>query len=200
MEVVLLIIGLFIIFLAIAILYKDKNSDEETFSTNEEFSRLLLEKQIELNMDPIDREIEKINREERVINSVEYNKVDSGNEKIIDDIDPEREELFNLIKDQPIEKSVESKKAVKPNKSVESYKSVELKNDVQNNENISNNERILAYRSGRSLVVNNTSEGGDLFSQIESLEREGYSVQEIAKKLNKGIREIEISKKINTKS
>ena len=71
MEVVLLIIGLFIIFLAIAILYKDKNSDEETFSTNEEFSRLLLEKQIELNMDPIDREIEKINREERVINSVE---------------------------------------------------------------------------------------------------------------------------------
>ncbi|NLM07191.1 MAG: hypothetical protein GX219_09815, partial [Tissierellia bacterium] len=47
MEVVLLIIGLFIIFLAIAILYKDKNSDEETFSTNEEFSRLLLEKQIE---------------------------------------------------------------------------------------------------------------------------------------------------------
>ena len=200
MEIVLLIIGLFLIFLAIAILYKDKNSDEETFSTNEEFSRLLLEKQIELNMDPIDREIEKINREERVINSVEYNKVDSGNEKIIDDIDPEREELFNLIKDQPIEKSVESKKAVKPNKSVESYKSVELKNDVQNNENISNNERILAYRSGRSLVVNNTGNSGDLFSQIEFLEREGYSVQEIAKKLNKGIREIEILKKINTKS
>ncbi|NLM06416.1 MAG: hypothetical protein GX219_05795, partial [Tissierellia bacterium] len=93
-----------------------------------------------------------------------------------------------------------SKKAVKPNKSVESYKSVELKNDVQNNENISNNERILAYRSGRSLVVNNTGNSGDLFSQIEFLEREGYSVQEIAKKLNKGIREIEILKKINTKS
>lgn len=180
MEVFLLIIGLFLIFLAITILYKERNSNEDSYSVNEEFSKLLLEKKRELEKDPIERKIDRINKEERALNSIEYNKKEF---LMPEDLDTEREELFNLIRDKNVNNIIET-----PD------------NSKKNIENTSNSDRILAYRSGRSLVVNKTNDSDDLFSQIESLEREGYSVQDIAKKLNKGVREIEITKKINTKS
>lgn len=115
-------------------------------------------------------------------------------------------EKENLQKSTFIEQQIETINKAEQQANLNLRKNSEEKKFVSISENYSrpephkNKGKIKAYRSSRSLVTVEKEKDNLLFQTIEKMEMQGMTVNEIAKELGRGVREIEIVKRLNEKS
>lgn len=201
MDVFFMIFGFFIVFLMIFICLmtiffgSKKNSSSpnaEMLKEPSEFEKVLKDKQ--KKSVSLEERIQKMNQAEQEANSIirknEFGKIKSVLEDHLDDNlsmkndqdyaknNPKRENVQTLLEN--------NNKNAKPGQ-YQPY--IPRKNG-----------KIQGHRNSRSLVTVEKSKDDLLFQTIENMESSGMSIQEIAKKLGRGIREIEIIKRLNEKS
>lgn len=154
-----------------------------------EFEKVLKKKENLQKSTSIEQRIETINKAEQQINLKLYNNTEKK------DLNMESDE-FSKVRFTP-EKSV--KLFASDNEIEKKDPRSRSENKVQP-ENRKNKGKIKAYRNSRSLVTVDKGKDNLLFQTIEKMEFEGMTVNEIAKKLGRGVREIEIIKRLNEKS
>lgn len=206
---VFLILGLFLVFLAFLMVRVERKKE---FNQGANFQKTLLSKADKIN--PF-KTIEK--------------KVDNLNNKVDSEVDTEKEELLKILREiknespTKIETSKDDKN--KEEKNIEDKISDEepiynepineiievvesLKELTEEKANLKEDKtektiyekKIYAYRDGRNLIINEKHPIDSITSKVLTLRDEGYSIQNISKELNRGVREVEMILNINKKS
>lgn len=194
-NVLLLILGIFLIFLAIAIiLISNKREKESEVKFSEEFKEILKQKEFEYNQDIVERKISRINKIEKEINS-EIGKEDEY-ESVTYNAFSKKE--YNSSSSELANNATNNENYHDKSNFVTTYEDSPIEDVLPKTVNVQ--DKIVAHRNGRSLVTNANKSDDNIFFEIKDLESKGYSTKDIAQVLGKGIREIEIIKRLNEKS
>lgn len=203
MDVFLMIFGFFIVFLILFICFmtvfagskNDKpTSNTDMTSSSFEFERILKEKEKEnrTKKTSFEDRIEKMNRAELKANSKivkNQNNLKSEKERIKDtEPIPSRDEKQLTLQD-------EIKK-----RNMDFIGNREEKSTPKKKSSTQKNGKIQGHRSSRSLVTVEKTQDDLIFQTIEKMENNGMTIQEIAKNLGRGVREVEMIKRLNEKS
>lgn len=158
--------------------------------TTSEFERVLREKKREKKITTLEERIEMINKAEEMENE---NIRQNNKSKLTKD---SKLNIYSasLLNEREDAGELKKKKDSFVNQNLEREKIHSSKNKI------AKNGKIQGYRNSRSLVTVEKDNKDLLFQTIEKMETSGMTIQEIAKKLGRGVREIEIIKRLNEKS
>lgn len=191
--VVFLIVGMFFVALAFLLIFIEHKKKDDDF--DEDFKRVLQDKERSYRQGI--KSVPTSDAEKLNISKPS----DSSRDKPYTYIDSDRKELLKVLREtKPVEKSEKSVDRVDMAVTRPSKKKEEVKEDRGETSEEKDDSHIYAYRSARSLVMNFANSGDLVSNQILSLKGEGLSVESIAKKLGRGVREVEMILRINEKS